>query len=68
MSIHKLKIIQVLSNGSINFCYKTCNNLKLVEILEKDSRNFYLNTKMTNHSQTNKKKNSGYKNKYLVIK
>lgn len=68
MNVHKLKIIQVLSNGSINFCYKTCNNSKILNILEKDSKNFHLNMKKRGNIQTNQKKNSSYKNKYFAIK
>jgi len=68
MNIHKVKIVQVLSNGSINFCYKTCNNRKLFNVLEKDSKNFYFNMKKKNNLKTNHKKNSSYKNKYFTVK
>ena len=68
MNIHKLKIIQVMSNGSINFCYKTCNNSKIFEIVEKDLKNFHFNMKMTGDIKNTQKKTSEYKKKYFIIK
>lgn len=68
MSIPKVKIVKVLSNGSLNFCYKTSNNFKLFDISEKDCKNFHFHLKMSNTNQVNQKKNSKYKNKYFIIK
>lgn len=61
MNINKLKIIQVSSNGRINFVHKTCSNSKLFHFLEKDNKNFHLNMKKITDSQVNNKLSSGYK-------
>jgi hypothetical protein len=68
MCIPKLKIIKILSNGSLDFCYKTCNNFKLINILEKDSKNFHFNLKLSKNTLITQKKNSEYKNKYFNLK
>jgi hypothetical protein len=65
MNINKLKIIQISSNGRINFTHKTCSNSKLFNFLEKDNKNFHLNMKKTTNSQVNKKLSSGYKKKFF---
>ena len=68
MGINKLKTIMVFSNGSISFCYKTCNNSKPFNFLERDNKNFPLNTKSSGKAQHNKSSTSAYKNKYLITK
>jgi hypothetical protein len=51
MRIKKLKTIQIYSNGTVNFVYKTCNSGKLLEILENDQKNFALNSKRLKNNQ-----------------
>lgn len=68
MKIHKLKSIQVLSNGSTNFSYKTFNNLKISTFFEKDYVNFLFNLKNLNTNDNIDKQSSNYKHKYLIKK
>lgn len=66
MVLNKFKIIQVFSNGSVNFCYKSCNIPKSYIFKEKDNKNFYFNIKnLNNFTLTNKTPFSKYKTKYL---
>jgi len=65
MKIQKLKIIQIFSNGSINFTYKSFNNLTSCSFLEKDIKNFYLNLKKNHKILINTENFYSYKNKYL---
>jgi hypothetical protein len=68
MKIHKLKNIQIFSNGSTNFSYNIGNNLKFYTFLEKDYENFHLNVKNTNLKLVIEKFSSVYKNKYFTNK
>lgn len=65
MVIVKNKVIQILSNGSLIFCYDTFTNLKQCQVIEKDYKNFFLFKKSKTISH--KKSNSllKYKNRYL---
>jgi len=61
------KLIQLLSNGSLNFSYNICNNFQFINIYNKDNKNFYINMK----KKIKKIKNSdflNYKSKYIVKK
>jgi hypothetical protein len=58
------KIVQIFSNGSLNFSYKIYNDLQFINFYNKDNKNFYLNAK----KQINQIKNSdffNYKIKYI---
>jgi hypothetical protein len=68
MELVKFKTIQILSNGSLNFCYRICGNSKLLDFLEKDHKNFHLNIKKTNNTIASEGRFSSYKNKYLTNK
>lgn len=64
MAINKFKIIQVFSNGSLNFTYNNFKDLKKNYIfLEKDLKNSKYNEK----KKTLMKNNNflDYKNKYI---
>jgi hypothetical protein len=41
MTIVKSKFTQILSNGSLIFCYDTFTNLKQCQVIEKDYKNFF---------------------------
>ena len=67
MEIHKLKIIQVFSNGSTNFTYKSFkDSVNNYTFLEKDLKNFHYNVKK-NKTLINNENFSNYKNKYIKI-
>jgi hypothetical protein len=68
MKIHKFKNIKIFSNGSANFSYHSCNNLKFYTFLEKDHKTFHLNLKTTNLKLSVEKFSSTYKNKYFINK
>jgi hypothetical protein len=68
MKIHKLKNIQIFSNGSINFSYNIFNNFKCYTFLEKDHKNFFLNVKNKNLKLSVDKFSSNFKNKYFINK
>lgn len=56
-----------MSNGSIIFTHKTCDNFRIPAFLEKDAKNFTLNMKSVD-SKTNLGNFLGYRNKYLKNK
>jgi hypothetical protein len=64
---HKFKNINISSNGSIFFSYNTFNNIKILNFLEKDDKNFSYNAKNKNLKST-LKSFFNYKNKYLKNK
>lgn len=65
MEMHKLKIIQVFSNGSLSFAYtNTKDSLKNCVFLEKDLKNFHYNVKK-NKTITNKENFSRYKDQFI---
>lgn len=64
MKIKKLKVMQIFSNGSVNFSYKTLNDSSLLHFLEKDHKTFIFNLK-NYATKTNTGDNLSYKNKYL---
>lgn len=64
---HKLKNINVFSNGSVFFSYTTSNNIKILNFLEKDNKNYSFNIKNTN-AQSVSETFSNYKNRYLKNK
>jgi hypothetical protein len=61
---HKLKKINVFSNGSVFFSYTKYNSTKILHFLEKDNKNFSFNIKNVN-LKSNPETFSNYKNKYL---
>lgn len=61
----KRKFIRILSDGSLNVCYKYYASFKQVEVCEKDNKNFHFNKKEVN-SITQLESSSSYKKKYLV--
>ena len=69
--VKKRKILQIFSNGSLNFCY---NNLFFPKdsqfiFYEKDFKNFYLYVKKKDqHSTINNGENLVYRKKYVDIK
>jgi hypothetical protein len=60
----KLKVIQIFSNGSVNFSYKTLNDSSILHFLEKDHKTFIFNLK-NYKTKTNSGDILTYKNKYL---
>jgi hypothetical protein len=64
MKIKKLKSIQIFSNGSVNFSYKTLNDLNTTYFLERDHKTFFFNLKK-NKIKNNVENFSNYKTKYL---
>ena len=64
---HKLKNINVFSNGSVFFSYTTSNSIKILHFLEKDNKNYSFNIKNTNKQPTSETF-SNYKNRYLKNK
>jgi hypothetical protein len=68
MKIKNYKIIQVFSNGSVNFTYKIFKNFSNnYTFLEKDLKNFSYNLKK-NKILTNTENFLNYKNKYTTFK
>lgn len=63
--IHKIKVFQIMSNGSLYVSYKTMDNLKVYSFLEKDCVNFVFNLKIKNTNLNIGKFTSKYKNRYL---
>ena len=65
MEVHKLKIIQIFSDGSLNFTYKnTKDSLNNYIFLEKDLKNSPYTVKK-NKTLNNNEYFSSYKNKYI---
>lgn len=65
MHINKFKLVRILSNGSIYFTYKTCDNLERSKFSEKDNLNFIFNIKEDNKKL--KEKDFGrFKDKYFI--
>ena len=64
---HKLKNINISSNGSVFFSYTTSNRIKILHFLEKDNKNYNFNIKNTN-VQSKLENFSNYKNRYLKNK
>jgi hypothetical protein len=63
----KKKLIQVFSNGTLNFSYSICNNFQFINFYNKDNKNFYLNIK--NKIKTiNNSDFLKYKSKYIIKK
>lgn len=60
----KLKVIQIFSNGSVNFSYKTLNDSNILYFLEKDHKTFIFNLKSFK-TKANVGDALSYKNKYL---
>lgn len=58
------KIVEVLSDGSLNIIYDFAKKNQLA-LNEKDSKNFYLNKKQKKSDAFNKKRFSKYKTKYM---
>lgn len=65
MTIKKIKTIQIYSNGSINFVYKTLNFNQLIKMFEKDHKNFYLNKKKIQNNHFNSKIATNYKKSFF---
>lgn len=66
MKIQKIKYVQIISNGSINFFYNISNNIKKYNFLEKDFVNFSFNLKKIKSKNITDKNVSKYKKKYFV--
>lgn len=64
MNITKLKFVRILSDGSLNICYKYYTNVKPIEISEKDNKNFYFNKKKRS-TKIHSESSFNYKKKYL---
>jgi hypothetical protein len=70
-AIKNRKILQIFSDGSLNFC---CGNFffpKHIQLLffEKDLKNFYIyNKKLYNHLNLNYGENLLYRKKYFNLK
>ena len=65
------KILQIFSNGSLNFCYANYFFPKNVQLFffEKDLKNFYLyNKKLHNCLNLNHSENLLYRKKYFNFK
>jgi hypothetical protein len=63
--VYKIKIFQIMSNGSVVVSHKTIANLKNHFFLEKDCVNFVFNLKIKNIDLNKSKLTSKYKNKYV---
>ena len=61
--LKKKKIIQVFSDGSINFCYTIIKRSKKIDFYTKDHTNFFLNQKNQNQSLSQSSEN--FKTKYI---
>lgn len=61
INIHKIKIFEIMTNGSLNISYKTSNYLNKIFFLEKDHINFVFNLK--NKKLNIQKFGSNYKDK-----
>ena len=69
--VKKRKMLQVFSNGSLNFCYNSFFFPKDNQFIfyEKDSKNFYLYIKENNQRLVvNDGENLLYRKKYVDIK
>jgi len=64
MQLINLKVINILSDGSLNFSYKCFLNSKQFLVYEKDNKNLNLNKKKA-VKKINSEFSSGYKKKYL---
>jgi hypothetical protein len=66
IKIHRIKVFNVMSNGSLVVCYKTINNnSKNYFFFEKDCVSFIFNLKTKNTDLNLSKLTSKYKNKYV---
>ena len=65
MTIVKNKFTQILSNGSLIFCYDIFTNLKQYQVIKKDYKNFFLfkKNKIISHKKSDLLLK--YKNQYL---
>lgn len=61
----KCRVIQLSSDGSLNFCYKSFLNSKQLLVFEKDNKNFILNKKKV-VTKIQSESHSEYKKKYLI--
>jgi hypothetical protein len=64
MILVKKKIVQIFSDGSLNFNYTIIKKLKKVKLYNKDHLNFSLNQKNTT-SMLDSKDFENFKTKYL---
>lgn len=64
MKINKFKTLQILSDGSICFIYKTNTTLNNFNVSKQDNKNFILNIKK-NKIQINFKTFTNYKKTYF---
>ena len=65
MKLNEIKLIQILSNGSIIFSSDTCCSLKQFQIFEDDHKNFFLFRKKNIKNIKKFDSLSKYKNQYL---
>jgi hypothetical protein len=65
--VKKIKSVQILSNGSANFSYKSFQNLNYYIFFEKDYVNFSLNSKLLINiiDDNNIKKSNNFKHRYI---
>ncbi len=66
MSITTTKIIQIFSDGSLNYYSTVIKKSKKINFYDKDHKNFVFNKKKTNEKFT-KKKFTDFKTRYLKI-
>jgi hypothetical protein len=66
MKMNKLKIVEILSDGSTNFSYKILHNTKFHTFFEKDYVNFCLNLKSVTTTNKINKQSHNYKHTYGV--
>ena len=68
-AIKNRKILQIFSNGSLNFCYSSFFFPKNIQLFfyEKDLQNFYFSRKRLNNN-LNDGENLFYRKKYLNFK
>lgn len=65
MKLVTFKVLEILSDGSLNFSYKCFLNSKQLLVYEKDNKNFNLNKKK-NVKELHSEFYSEYKKRYLI--
>jgi glycerol-3-phosphate cytidylyltransferase-like family protein len=68
MGLIKVKRIQVLSNGCLDYCHEGFVRQNQITFHEKDQKNFYLNQRQTDQNKSKSKYSFNYKKRYLVSK
>jgi hypothetical protein len=65
MTFAKKKVIQIFSDGSINFSNNSFKKVNKIKVSKKDHATFVFNKKNANSSFTGSKDFESFKNRYL---